>query len=73
MPFKECWSNTNGIPRGEEEDEEKKIGWGPERARQLGASVLDGLCYIYPYLREEGEFWEGLPLEDAYVHPSSEH
>jgi murein tripeptide amidase MpaA len=29
MPFKELWQNE---------------GWGPDRARQLGASVLDPLC-----------------------------
>lgn len=58
MPFKELW----------QED-----GWGPERARQLGASVLDPLCYIWPYLRDDTEFWDELPPDDAYVHPSSQY
>ncbi len=59
MPFKECWG--------------RPAGWGPERASQLGASVLDALCYVQPYLRDEGDFWEGLPDEDAYVEPSSKY
>jgi murein tripeptide amidase MpaA len=58
MPFKECW----GRP-----------GWGPDRARKLGASVLDALCYVQPYLRDKSNFWEGLPEEDAYVEPSSKY
>jgi hypothetical protein len=65
-------SDTNGIPREGGGDEEK-IVWGPERARRLGASVLDALCYIQPYLRHEGEFWDALPEEDAYIHPSSKY
>ena len=59
MPFKECWG--------------RPAGWGPERAGQLGASVLDALCYVQPYLRDKGDFWEGLPDKDAYVAPSSEY
>ncbi|KAL7550332.1 hypothetical protein ACHAWF_013590 [Thalassiosira exigua] len=59
MPFKE-------IDGGEE-------GWGPERARRLGASALDALCYVRPYLREGGDFWQDLPEEDAYVCPSNEY
>ena len=34
---------------------------------------MDALCYIQPYLRHEGEFWDALPEEDAYVHPSSKY
>jgi len=59
MPFKECLG--------------RPAGWGPERARQLGGSVLDALCYVHPHLRDEGDFWEGLPDEDAYVEPSSKY
>ena len=59
MPFKECWG--------------KKKGWGPERARQLGASVLDPLCYVSPYLRDKSDFWDNLPEEDAYVCPSEKY
>jgi murein tripeptide amidase MpaA len=58
MPFKELW---------------QKEGWGPDRARQLGASVLDPLCYIWKYLRDDKPFWEGLPPEDAYAIPSSKY
>jgi len=68
MPFKESWSDTM-----QEGENDKKIGWGPERARQLGSSVLDALCYICPHLRDDGEFWEGLPEEDAYIEPSSKY
>lgn len=68
MPFKELWGDATtageGVPQ---------TGWGPARATQLGASVLDALCYISPYLREEGKFWEGLPEEDAYVRPTSKY
>jgi murein tripeptide amidase MpaA len=70
MPFKELWEDGSGIPQGKGRT---KVGWGPERARLLGASVLDALCYIWPYLRDGGEFWEGLPKEDAYVSPSSKY
>ena len=59
MPFKECWG--------------RPAGWGPERAMELGASVLDALCYVQPHLRDGGDFWEGLPEEDAYVEPSSKY
>eukprot|EP00804_Cyclotella_cryptica_P026278 CCRYP_007620-RB/>CCRYP_007620-RB protein AED:0.03 eAED:0.03 QI:215/1/1/1/0.5/0.4/5/3050/565 len=58
MPFKELWQEE---------------GWGPDRARQLGASVLDPLCYIWPYLRNDTAFWDELPPEDAYVNPSSQY
>jgi len=70
MPFKECWVDTMNAGK---EDGDKRIGWGPERARQLGASVLDALCYISPHLRDEGEFWSQLPEKDAYVNPSSKY
>lgn len=59
MPFKECWG--------------RPAGWGPERARQLGASVLDAFCYVQPYLRDDSDFWTGLPDEDGYVEPSSKY
>lgn len=58
MPFKELW---------------KKEGWGPERARKLGASVLEPLCYVSQYLRDDKPFWEKLPAEDDYVHPTSKY
>jgi murein tripeptide amidase MpaA len=62
MPFKDCWSNR---------DPER--GWSPARSRELGASVLQPLMYIHPYLREEGESWKKLPPEDAYVRPTSKY
>lgn len=59
MPFKELHGR----------DGDDKI-WGPEQARQLGADVLLPLIYIHPYLRDESEFWEDLPEQDAYVNPT---
>eukprot|EP00581_Thalassiosira_minuscula_P000873 CAMPEP_0183744004 /NCGR_PEP_ID=MMETSP0737-20130205/65510_1 /TAXON_ID=385413 /ORGANISM="Thalassiosira miniscula, Strain CCMP1093" /LENGTH=666 /DNA_ID=CAMNT_0025979639 /DNA_START=256 /DNA_END=2252 /DNA_ORIENTATION=- len=59
MPFKECWADVMRGTGGGEDGED--VGWGPERARRLGASVLDALCYIAPHLRDDGEFWSGLP------------
>ena len=62
MPFKDCWSNP---------DPER--GWSPCRARKLGASALDALAYIQPYLCREDEFWEELLEEDAYVCPRANY
>lgn len=62
MPFKDCLTNS---------DPEK--GWSPERAKELGASVLEALCHVQPYLREEGEFWTDFPEEDAYIPPSDKY
>lgn len=56
MPFKDCLSNSD-----------PDRGWSPDRSKKLGASVLEPLEYIQPYLRAEGEFWTKLPPEDAYV------
>ena len=66
----DCFSGTLEMPFKELILPQKQ-GWGPERARELGASVLDPLLYICPYLRNNKPFWERLPSEDAYVHPSS--
>jgi murein tripeptide amidase MpaA len=63
MPFKDCLSNPN-----------PERGWSPNRARMLGASVLEPLAYVHPYLRAETDDWIGrLPAEDAYVAPSSQY
>ena len=64
MPFKEMHEDT---PERREED-----GWGPDRARRLGASVLDALCYVQPYLRGDG--WSELTDEsDAYIRPTEKY
>jgi murein tripeptide amidase MpaA len=62
MPFKDCWSNPH-----------PERGWSPARSRALGASALQPLMYIHPYLRAEGEFWKTLPGQDAYVLPTSKY
>ena len=62
MPYKDCFNNP---------DPER--GWSPARSKQLGASALDALNYIYPYLRDESDFWTKLPLEDEYVSPSPDY
>lgn len=54
MPFKDCRSNPD-----------PEFGWTPARCRKLGASVLETLLYVQPYLRAEGELV--FPPEDAYV------
>lgn len=63
-----CFSGTLEMPFKElhGRDNDGKIGWGPARAKDLGASVLNALCYIQPYLRDDEQFWESLPEEDAY-------
>jgi murein tripeptide amidase MpaA len=58
MPFKDCLSNP---------DPER--GWSPNRSRMLGASALEALAYVQPYLRAQGEFRTELPPDDAYVSP----
>jgi murein tripeptide amidase MpaA len=60
MPFKDCRSNP---------DTER--GWNPARSQKLGASVIEPLLYVHPHLRADGEFWNELPEEDAYVRPTS--
>ena len=62
MPFKDCRSNPD-----------PDRGWSPNRSRMLGASLLDALAYICPYLRVEGEFWHDLPLEDRYIAPTDDY
>jgi hypothetical protein len=56
MPFKDCLS-----------DPDPDQGWNPARSRKLGASVLEALLYVHPFLRDDTEFWTTLPPEDAYV------
>ena len=62
MPFKDCMSNP---------DPER--GWSPGRAKQLGASVLEPLLYVHPYLRAEGEFWKEFGPDDEYVRPTEKY
>jgi murein tripeptide amidase MpaA len=62
MPFQDCWTNP---------DPER--GWSPSRSRQLGASLLDAMTYIHPYLRAPGPFWEDLPANDAYIRPRNDY
>jgi len=62
MPFKDCLSNPDPIR-----------GWNPARAKMLGASVVEALKYVYPYLRDESEFWSKLPDEDANVRPTDKY
>lgn len=62
MPFKDCLSNPNPTR-----------GWSPNRASMLGASLIDALVYVHPYLRNSGAFWDGLPSDDAYVAPTRKY
>jgi murein tripeptide amidase MpaA len=62
MPFKDCLSNPD-----------PEFGWSPNRSRMLGASVVEALAYVQPYLRASGEFWTELPPQDAYVRPSNKY
>jgi len=61
MPFKDCLSNP---------DPER--GWNAARAAMLGASVLEPLAYVGPYLREEGK-WKNFGANDEYVRPTSDY
>ena len=62
MPFKDCESNPD-----------PDVGWSPRRCRKLGASVLEPLLYVHPYLRDDSDFWTRLPPEDAYVVPHDDY
>jgi hypothetical protein len=62
MPFMDCLSNPD-----------PEQGWSPSHARMLGASLLDALIYVHPFLRDETEFWNELPDEDANVEPSRKY
>jgi murein tripeptide amidase MpaA len=41
MPFKDCYSHPNPI-----------YGWTPYRSKLLGASVLEPIYHIRPYLQQ---------------------
>jgi murein tripeptide amidase MpaA len=62
MPFKDCATHPD-----------PSRGWSPARAKQLGASALDALAYVYPYLRDDDEFWRRLPKQDEYVRPTPDY
>lgn len=62
MPFKDCLSNP---------DPER--GWNPSRSRKLGASVLEPLLYIAPYLRAEGMFWKEFGPDEQYINTTDEY
>lgn len=64
MPFKDCLSNP---------DPEK--GWNGARAAMLGASVLEALAYVGPYLRlhKEGDLNHVFGPNDKYVRPTSDY
>jgi murein tripeptide amidase MpaA len=64
MPFKDCWSNP---------DPER--GWNPARAKMLGASVLEAILYVAPYLRETDldVVQNAFGTEDEYVRPTSDY
>ena len=56
MPFKDCMSNPD-----------PDFGWTAARSRRLGATVLEALLYVQPYLRNDTPFWKTLPAADDYV------
>ena len=59
MPFKDCATNPD-----------PKRGWSPNRCRMLGASVLEPLLYISPYLRAEVEVLKNaFDEKDEYIRP----
>jgi murein tripeptide amidase MpaA len=62
MPFKDCLTNPD-----------PNRGWSPNRAWMLGASVVDPLLYIHPFLGDQGDFWTHLPADDAYVAPTANY
>lgn len=64
QPFKDCKSNT---------DPER--GWNPARAKMLGASVLEPLSYVEPYLRKESDFWTAGAFgpDEKYIRPTSNY
>merc|ERR1719221_1439100 len=59
QPFKDCAT----LP-------EPERGWSPIRCKRLGASLVDVLAYVRPYLRAEGKFWESMSPNDKYVRPT---
>jgi len=58
MPYKDCKSNPDPAE-----------GWSPARCAALGRSLVDAIAYARPYLRAEGNFWQSLPAQDAYIRP----
>jgi len=63
MPFKDCLSNPDPI-----------YGWSPDRARKLGASLLEALVYVQPYLRMEGVTAKTFSSkDDTYILPTDRY
>jgi len=62
QPFKDCKSNPD-----------PDRGWNDRRAMLLGASLLDPLVYVQPFLRDEGSFWESMQDMDAYIRPTEKY
>merc|ERR1712113_1259575 len=59
QPFKDCATAP---------DPER--GWSPIRCKKLGATLVDVVAYVRPYLRAEGKFWESMSPNDKYVRPT---
>lgn len=59
MPYKDCRTNPN-----------PEVGWSAYRCRALGASLLQAMDLIHPFLRDE-EKWKSLP--DRYVEPTENY
>lgn len=58
MPYKDCASNPDA-----------SRGWSSDRCAALGASLVDALSHVQPFVRSSGNFWDSLPACDAYVAP----
>ena len=75
MPFKDCWSNSDPLR-----------GWSPSRSQALGASLIEPLVYIEPYLRRDDDnsdndnediattfFAKHFTDQDRYILPTSQY
>ena len=58
QPFKDCATMPD-----------EPFGWTDKRCSSLGASLVNVMAHVQPYLRTDEPFWETMDVRDAYKRP----